>query len=108
MKKINDKNKFLTLKTRIPKKFIDTKIQNEVKLHFPIKLSFGKKLKLFFMKFSNLFVCSKQSKKLKKLYDLGSKRLEKDMSFERIIKHLRDMRVYMKHSVLNDELKFQI
>jgi len=38
-----------TKKYSPPKKFIGTNIQEEVKTHFPIKISFWKSLKLFVM-----------------------------------------------------------
>lgn len=43
-----------------------------------------------------------------KLFENGSKRLEKDMSLEQIIRYLRDTRVYMKSKILNRRLKFDI
>jgi hypothetical protein len=45
---------------------------------------------------------------LLKLFKNGSKRFEKDMSVEQIVRYLRDVRVYMKSRVLNNRMKFEI
>jgi hypothetical protein len=45
---------------------------------------------------------------LNKLFKLGEERLQKDMSVERLIKHLRDLRILVKEEMMNDEKKFKI
>ena len=41
------------------------------------------------------------SQKLLKLYDQGSRRVEKDISLERIVKNLRNMKIYMKDKFMD-------
>ena len=41
-----------------------------------------------------------------KLYELGNKRLQSDLSVEKMIKTLRDMKVLIKNKFLDDDTKW--
>ena len=43
-----------------------------------------------------------------KLYEIGSKRIDSDLSIERIIKNIRDMKVLVKNKLMDEKLKFEI
>ena len=42
------------------------------------------------------------------LYKKGSERIEQELSFEKMIKSIRDMKILIKKEILNEDLKFQI
>ena len=48
------------------------------------------------------------SERLMKLYDEGTDRFETELGVERILKHLRDLRIYMNEEVLDEKAKFNI
>ena len=48
------------------------------------------------------------SERLMKLYDEGTDRFETELRVERILKHLRDLRIYMNEEVLDEKAKFNI
>jgi hypothetical protein len=43
-----------------------------------------------------------------KLYKEGNERMTQEISIERIIKHLRDIRIFLNQSVLDEAKKFEI
>ena len=45
-------------------------------------------------------------KRLYKLYEEGSERLETDLSLEKLIKHLRDIKVLVKNQLMDDDIRF--
>jgi len=55
--KSNDKDKFLTITTDMPPIFKDTKFEQRVMLHHPIKLTFGKQMKLLMIRIFEWFIC---------------------------------------------------
>jgi hypothetical protein len=86
----------------------DTKYQDEVKKHYLIKLNFFSHIKLLAMNNFKWLGCilpidleGSDSQKLLKLYDQGSRRVEKDISLERIVKNLRNMKIYMKDKFMD-------
>ena len=46
--------------------------------------------------------------KLKKLLEKGSEKLSEEVNIIKILKDLRDLKVIIKHSLMNPEIKFQI
>ena len=111
MKK-NNKPKFKTLKTLTPEKFKDTRVEMETRMHQPIKLGMYISFKLLLMNFLGCLFCKCARKtkdnQLLKLYENGSKRLKNDLSVERIIKNLRDMRILLKSKFLDHDTLFEI
>jgi hypothetical protein len=86
----------------------DTKYQDEVKKHYLIKLNVFSHIKLLAMNNLKWLGCilpinleESNSQKLLKLYDQGSRRVEKDISLERIVKNLRNMKIYMKDKFMD-------
>jgi len=61
---------------------------------------------------NNLGCCAitNKAKQLMKLYERGNERLEKEMSIEKIVKNLRDIRIYIKENLISDNqlVKFEI
>ena len=82
--------------------FKDTHMEEEVKMHYPIKLSFSKSMRLFCINRMNC--CFKKSSlgkpslntRLYKLYEEGMERLDHDLCIENMIKNIRDMKVLIK------------
>ena len=48
------------------------------------------------------------NERLMKLYDDGTDRLDTELGVERILKHLRDLRIYVNHNLLDEQAKFNI
>jgi len=83
-----------------------TAIGSEILNYHHICLSAKSSLKLFC--FQNCRCFGKKSK-LKKLIKVGLERMEKDMNIERLIKNLRNIKIFFKLSqFLNNEDKFKI
>ena len=89
----------------------------EAEKHYPIKLSTSSKCKLFCMhKFSWLccnFPCCSQTKlttneRLRKLYGEGTDRVDTELGVEKILKDLRDLRIYINQEVLDEKAKYKI
>lgn len=79
-----------------------------MKKHYLIKLNFFSHIKLLAMNNLKCFryilpfnLEESDSQKLLKLYDQGSRRVEKDISLERIVKNLRNMKIYMKDKFMD-------
>ena len=51
-------------------------------------------------------LCNKNDRKLKRLYDTGAEKLDKDFSIDRIVKHLKSVKALTKHSLTDEILKF--
>ena len=45
---------------------------------------------------------------IQEIYSEGVSKLELDMSFDKIVKELRDTRIYLNSKVLNDKLNYEI
>ena len=84
----------------------ETKIEEEVKKHFPIKLSLGKNLKLFCINICCGNSCWKKwwktsfnlsDKRLRTMYDKGVSRIEFDLSIEQLIRNTRNSKAYIKN-----------
>jgi hypothetical protein len=111
MKNKKNKNKLKSLKISTPNELKGTQIAQEIKNHHPIKLSIWQHLKLFSIKFFYLNSCfslSKNSKRLRTLYRVGADRIESDLSIERIVKNLRDIKIMLKNSVKDPSTKFKV
>jgi hypothetical protein len=79
-----------------------TQAGEEVGLHRPINISFQKNVKLFLsVKFSWLGCCLR-NKKLQKLLEKGVKRIEKEVNIEKIVKSLRDIKIFVKNNFLDE------
>ena len=97
---------------RVPNQYRNSKVEEEVQKHYPAKISCWDSFKLFWV---GTFCCCRcalttRMKQLRKLKSRGEERLEKEMSLERIIKYLRDIRIYVKEKILanDDLLQFEI
>jgi len=84
---------------------MDTDIAKEAENHYPIKLNFSSKVKLFIMhSLRNICCCSFGSKlnpittnqRLLNLYEKGCNKFETELGIERILKNLRDLNIYNK------------
>ena len=89
----------------------NTEVEAEVQKHYRIKISAARKFKTFLMSKCACFRKSLSKKdpdnaRLHRLYQVGQERLNEDLSIERIIKSLRDMRILIKNKFLDDDLKF--
>ena len=107
LKKSNNKIKFKNLKQQIPESIESPDLIQETNLHYPIKVSIWQSLKILF---SPLFKCSKKDEELKVLQQLkqkGCERIDKDLSIERLIKHVRDTKLIAK-TLYTDISKFHI
>ena len=105
MKKDKKKYKFKNLKYPIPESLETADLIRETNLHYPIKLNLKQSLKTFVPVIKD----DRESRVLKELINEGSKRIEEDLSIERLIKHVRDSKLLLKHSTIsNDITKFKI
>jgi len=88
--------------------FVNNKvIEKEVKTHYPIYLSFYRSFQIFCLNKIECLLCfSKKklttTKRLLKLYKIGSERMNKEMSIENIIKHLRDLKILIHNNYRNE------
>ena len=48
------------------------------------------------------------NERLMKLYEQGTERFETELGVERILKHLRDLRIYVNQNLLDEKAKFDI
>ena len=106
MRKKKNKTKFKTIKTLTPSKFKDTPLETEVNMHYPIKLRLCTSLKLYIMSTLGCLFCkcakNKKDTQLLKLYEAGQERLANDLSVEKMIKSLRDMKILLKSKFLDE------
>jgi hypothetical protein len=112
-KKKNNKSKFKSIKKPVPDEFKDTQIEAEAKMHYPINLEGNLKVKLFCTNMCCLNRCLSFSSKSKMgkilyLYKEGSERIENDLSIERIIKNLRDIKIVIKNTLMTEKERFRI
>ena len=49
-----------------------------------------------------------ENKKMTKMLQKTGMKLERDASIERIIKHIRDVKLILKSQLLNEELRFKV
>lgn len=110
--KKNKKPRFKSLKVKIPESLKGTEVEKETSKHLPVKVSFLNNLRLFFQTncgiFGRCFGSSKHSKALKKLLEVGQKRIERDLSIENIVKSLRDIKILLRNNLMDHETQFQI
>ena len=93
MKKDKKKLKYKNLKHQIPDNIESPNVIKETNLHYPIKLSIKQSLKTFF---SPILRQTDESLLLKKLRKQGTDRIEKDLSIENLVKHVRDSKIFIK------------
>ena len=100
------------MKTMTPDKFKDTPIESEANLHYPIQLRLFTSFKLYLMYTFGCLFCkctrNKTDNQLLKLIEIGKERLENDLSIEKIIKRVRDMKILLKEKFLDEQTKFEI
>jgi cell division protein YceG involved in septum cleavage len=90
---------------RTPDGFKNTEIEKEIQQHHQIKLSSINSFRLYLSR----FYCRKKegvNLKLSQLYETGTERLEKEMSLEKIIKNLRDLKTLTEKQLLDEDLRF--
>lgn len=109
--KTNSQTKVQKIQT--PFTMRNTKVEEEVLKHYRIKLSARQKLSMFIMSKCKCFKkcmapAGSNNEKLMKLYKLGQERLHNDLSMEKMVKSIRDMKILLKNKFLDDDLKFQI
>mmetsp|Transcript_9208 Transcript_9208/g.15487 ORF Transcript_9208/g.15487 Transcript_9208/m.15487 type:complete len:175 (+) Transcript_9208:410-934(+) len=84
----------------------------ELKSHQEIRLKFKDSLRLFLARFvsKRIFMnfCWRKKDKLINLYEQSVERIESELDVIKIIKGLKDLKILMKNSVLNPEVKYQI
>ena len=51
---------------------------------------------------------SQKSKHLVKLFEKGDKIIQKEFCIEKLIKDLRDVKIYLKSNILTDQIKHDI
>ena len=88
-------------------------MEKEVRHHYPIIRSFSQRVHLFIsMQLSCLkkYNCAstKRMVKFKKLYEIGHDKIEAELSVERIVNSLKNLKILIKNKFLDDHLKFQI
>ena len=107
MKKNKKKLKFKNLKQKIPESIESPGIIQEVNLHYPIKLSLWQIVKSYLSTTKVLQCCSKSEEEstLQHLNNLGTDRIAQDLSIERLVKHIRDSKIFIKQN-LTDKDKF--
>ena len=111
--KVN-KNKWKSMKVAIDQKICPKEMEAEVNRHYPIKLSFYMNTRLFCLKRFGILSCYCLSsradafQRLKRLYDNGSDRLEKELSIERVMKNIRDMKILINSKFMTEEERFKI
>ena len=118
-KKNSGKTKFKNMKFEIPKELNKSKnVASEVELHYPIKLSAMNSFKLYTMTYFGEWVCCRRpsccskpkieekelstNDRLLKLYQEGTERFDAELGIEKLLKQLRDLRIYAKQNVLTD------
>ena len=52
--------------------------------------------------------CGKKKNRLWRLYNEGQDRIEKEFDLVKIIKSIRNMKVIMKHKLMNEKLKLEV
>ena len=88
---------------------------HELQHHRAIKLSMYDQVTLFFQKiFCPCLIarcCTNQTPRglrLNRLWERGTKRLEHDFDVERLVKQLRDIRIFFRERVFDEKIRFQI
>ena len=93
------------MKTKVPEMFKQTDIEKEVLKHYPIKLKSTNYLTLFCLNRLSILkkcVVKPVHKRLLRLYDNGQERLEDDLSGEKLVKHIRDIKCFIKNQFLDE------
>ena len=91
---------------------IPIEMQDEIKHHYPIDVSYCDQFLLMVMK--QIFCCVPASccgsrhSAMSRMYDRGTKKLSKEVDIVNLIKTLRDIKIYFKSEVYNDNLRFEI
>jgi hypothetical protein len=49
-----------------------------------------------------------KKKKLQKLYDIGSQRIENELNIVKLMNSLRNLKIVLSHSIMNQDIKKQI
>ena len=98
-KKNSNKLKHKNLKYKIPQKIIN------VKEYFPINISTWESIKLFF------YCKGMKSRKMNAQLSMikkGKQKIDEDLSIERVIKHVRDTKIWSKMKGISLQEKFMI
>lgn len=99
-------------KINTPFELRNTAIEKEIKNFYRISMTKSKMFKIFCMNacpcFRKGMLKDDSNYRLDKLYKLGTKRLDEDLSIERIVKGLRDVKILVKQQFLDEKLKFEI
>ena len=101
-KKKRNKN----MKHTMPDKLKGTEFEVSKELHYPIKLRFFKILKMFCL--SKINCCGSPSKRsegsyLTDLYSKGSERVDVSLSLEKLIKTIRNMKIFLKRQKIAED-----
>ena len=100
----------------MPVIFKETKVEREIRNHYPIKVSLWSSFKLFFIRpcRCNDYKWLKnngkvtQNERLVRLYNKGWAKLHNDFGLDRIIKKLRDIKLLVKAKHMDDRDAFCI
>lgn len=82
--------------------------QNYLNNHQVIKLSKKQSCKLYFMSLLGCCFCGRKKNRLWRLYTEGQDRIEKEFDLVKIIKSIRNIKVIMKHKLMNEKLKLEV
>jgi hypothetical protein len=99
--------------TEVPEALKGTEIEQEVQMHYQIKLSTFNSVVLFiynklpFLKNFKFEDINEQTvKRLKTLYAVGKTRIEEDLQIERLISRLKEIDHLVQTALMSEEIKF--
>ena len=97
---------FKTLKAKVPRDLDD----DTYKHHYPIKLSLCNNIRVFWLNRFCCLCCCKRGRnaRLMRLFKEGEDRLNNDFSIDKIVKYLKNIKILTKHSILTEEMSFNI
>eukprot|EP00356_Strombidium_inclinatum_P016887 CAMPEP_0170510440 /NCGR_PEP_ID=MMETSP0208-20121228/65770_1 /TAXON_ID=197538 /ORGANISM="Strombidium inclinatum, Strain S3" /LENGTH=261 /DNA_ID=CAMNT_0010793905 /DNA_START=940 /DNA_END=1725 /DNA_ORIENTATION=+ len=110
--------KILSIKSQVPESLRGTKVEEETKNHFPVIINDRSRNRVLLSHYFLTSWCFKKNKnpglsvskneRYDMLYKKGKKLLNEDLSIEKLIKSLRDIKIFMKKHWLDDRRRFEI
>jgi len=87
-------------------------VKKEIDKHRKIRVRLIDSIRLYFA--NSRFGCCckpktwKNVNKFKKLYRIGENRIEKELNIVKIMKNIKDIKICLRNSIMDDRVKFEI
>ena len=85
-------------------------MKDEILTHRIISVKLKDWIRLYFAKHAGFLCCSrcmfKRKDQFLKLYERGQDRIDAELNIVKIMKTLRDLKILMKNSLLDEEMRF--